>query len=408
MAALVDCGGPQSCCIHSLDSNPIKKTSSGISSLLSVSLEAVDMQSINSEGHSGSEEEIARNMDALSSRLKIAQFVARTLSQRLEELQKVLTRVKQTSSASSSSDSWGSAPKTPPTVEEPTLPDLKFKKEILSRPSPPSLTRRHTTTAVGQASKPFAGESPGALGWEERAAAFMLKRQIQRSAMEQQDQQQLRDTAQRATGPIPSLTEGTHHRRHVPHASEVRPVHPPRPVSERSGGPSVAASNPNKHHQHPHQHQHHQGQRNQQGQNGAQGQDVLWELERRRQNPRRGALLAAAWATYQDSWEDLNRQIGKDDVQPYLTFATVPWPVLRVSSDPQFSDPTEISVEEMTEFVLSPFHSVEKSKESRIRDAYVRWHPDESARWLEFVVKSERGKVKEGVERVNWCLNNLK
>ena len=118
--------------------------------------------------------------------------------------------------------------------------------------------------------------------------------------------------------------------------------------------------------------------------------------------------MAAAWTTHQDSWEDLNTQIGKEDIQPYLTFATVPWPVLRLSSDPQFSDPSEISVEEMKEFVLSPFHSVEKSKESRIRDAYMRWHPDKSARWLELVVKSERGKVKEGVERVNWCLNNLK
>lgn len=53
MAAIVDCGSPQSCCIHSLESNPIEKHSSGMSSLLSVSLEAVDMQSIDSEEHSG-------------------------------------------------------------------------------------------------------------------------------------------------------------------------------------------------------------------------------------------------------------------------------------------------------------------------------------------------------------------
>jgi len=101
-------------------------------------------------------------------------------------------------------------------------------------------------------------------------------------------------------------------------------------------------------------------------------------------------------------------QIDKADIQPYLTFATVPWPVLRTSSDPPLSNPNEIGIEEMKEFVLSPFHSAEKSKESRIREACMRWHTDKSARWLELVVESERARVKEGVERVNWCLGNLK
>ena len=255
---------------------------------------------------------------------------------------------------------------------------------MLSRPSPPALVRRHTTTAVGHGPSPLTGSTPSG-GWEERAAVFMLKRQSQRSAMEQQNQQQLRDPQQRVISPLPSPTEPMHRRR-ISHSPEARPM-TGRSTSEKTPGMQHAGNR---------------------SPTQVQDQDVLWELERRRQNPRRGALLTAAWTTYQDSWEDLNARIAKEDIQPYLTFSTVPWPVLRVSSDPQFSDPNEIGIEEMKEFVLSPFHSVDKSKESRIRDAYMRWHPDKSARWLEFVVKSERARVKEGVERVNWCLNNLK
>ncbi|KIM27988.1 hypothetical protein M408DRAFT_146774 [Serendipita vermifera MAFF 305830] len=323
-------------------------------------------------------------MDALSSRLKIAQFIAKTLSVRLEELQQALNRVK-TSSSSSSTDSWGSAPKTPPGTQPANLPDAKFKKDMLSRPSPPALVRRHTTTAVGP-SPLMSGTPGGGGGWEERAAAFMLKRQSQRSAMEQQNQQIARDPPRTPISPLSSPTESKH-RRQLSHSSDIRPV-PGRSTSDKPAGMPYggAPKSPNQ----------------------AQDQDVLWELERRRQNPRRGALLAAAWTTYQDSWEDLNTRIGEENIEPYLTFATVPWPVLRVASDPQFSDPNEIGIEEVKEFVLSPFHSTNKSKEARIRDAYMRWHPDKSSRWLEFVVKSERGRVKDGVERVNWCLNNLK
>jgi hypothetical protein len=167
-------------------------------------------------------------------------------------------------------------------------------------------------------------------------------------------------------------------------------------------------------------------------------QEVSWEFERSKLNPRRGALIAAAWESYQDAWDDLLAEQSqteykdKDDHQidsgpeqhdndvddkdekkgnnshPYLTFAKIPWPLAQMSHDPPITDPKSINIEGMREFLLSPFHSTDKSKETRIREAYMLWHPDKSTRWLPLVLESEREAVQMGVERVNWCLNNLK
>lgn len=225
---------------------------------------------------------------------------------------------------------------------------------------PPILQRRHTTTA---ASLNLNLKDRPTTGWEERAAAFMLKRRNQQSAMES-----MVHTPMPRSNPFED--------RRMSRSPEARPA-PARSASDQNPG-------------------------------GNHDQDVLWELERRKQNPRRGALIAAGWITYQDSWDELNAQMARNDIQPYLTFATVPWPVLRMSNDPPFKDPSEIRADDVRDFILSPFHSSEKSKESRVRDSYMRWHPDKSSKWLAFVVLSERAKVKEGMEKVNWCLNNLR
>ncbi|CAG8679735.1 4584_t:CDS:2, partial [Acaulospora colombiana] len=160
--------------------------------LLTVSLHAEDMQTLIGEHMSKLIQmrgmfneilcaEVSRKMDAVSSRLKIAEFISKTLQQHLESLKSTLEQVRQ---AGSSSDSGNSRPRTPTATTDiqpvaVTPPVTKFVA-----PAPPPLMRRHTTTSV-----PTIKDTPG-VGWEERAAAFMLKRQSQRSAMEQQQQQQ--------------------------------------------------------------------------------------------------------------------------------------------------------------------------------------------------------------------------
>jgi hypothetical protein len=283
----------------------------------------------------------------------------KTLNLRIEELQVILATLKQSNSPSETESSTDQ-PTTPPNIIESPFTTARSMDLSPKAATPSMLQRRHTTTAASFALN--LKERP-AVGWEERAAAFMMKRQSQKSAMESQ-----------VHTPMPRSNPFEDRRMSL--SPEARP------------GPARSSSdqNPGLNHD----------------------RDVLWELERRKQNPRRGALIAAGWITYQDAWDELSARMAENDVRPYLTFSTVPWPVLRVSSDPPFGDPSEITVDDMRDFVLSPFHSTEKSKESRIRDTYMRWHPDKSERWLAIVVPSERTKVKEGIEKVNWCLNNLK
>ncbi|PVF92788.1 hypothetical protein CPB86DRAFT_716791 [Serendipita vermifera] len=118
-------------------------------------------------------------------------------------------------------------------------------------------------------------------------------------------------------------------------------------------------------------------------------------------------MINAAWSTYQDAWDEINTRILSNEVRPYLTFATIPWPVLRLSSDPQLKESNEITLEDTREFLLSHFHSPEKTREGRLRDARIRWSTSRSPSWLAFVVAADRERVREGIEQVNWCLNNL-
>jgi len=71
-------------------------------------------------------------------------------------------------------------------------------------------------------------------------------------------------------------------------------------------------------------------------------------------------------------------------------------------------DPCELTPEDIREFLLSPYHSPNKPKEVRIREAYLRWHPDKASKWMAGVIPSDRVRVKQGVDRVSWCLNQLK
>lgn len=267
----------------------------------------------------------------------------------------------------------------------------------ISTPVPPPFLRRHTSI----------GAVPASGGkWEERAAAFMMKRRSMQAAMNASPISDSRISPKLGMVALGGIgANGFYSPPHLRQFAKLPPTTRPvlhRMLSERDV------------------------------------QEVSWEFERSKLNPRRGALIAAAWESYQDAWDDLLAEQSqteykdKDDHQidsgpeqhdndvddkdekkgnnshPYLTFAKIPWPLAQMSHDPPITDPKSINIEGMREFLLSPFHSTDKSKETRIREAYMLWHPDKSTRWLPLVLESEREAVQMGVERVNWCLNNLK
>ncbi|KAF8308385.1 hypothetical protein DL93DRAFT_2044002, partial [Clavulina sp. PMI_390] len=87
-----------------------------------------------------------------------------------------------------------------------------------------------------------------------------------------------------------------------------------------------------------------------------------------------------------------------------LRFGDIPWPIF--SNGPFM--PADITPQTVGAFLLSPFHSVDKSTKERLRSALIQWHPDKfESRWLGMVVDSEKALVAEGVGAVARAINDL-
>ena len=108
--------------------------------------------------------------------------------------------------------------------------------------------------------------------------------------------------------------------------------------------------------------------------------------------------LVKAWNTYETRWAVL-----QSTREERLTFRTVPWPLICTPSAP-----SSLSSANIAFFLLSPLHSGNKSRKDRIREAMQRWHNDKfEPRILPRVIESDRDVVKEGVDAVVRCLNDL-
>lgn len=126
-----------------------------------------------------------------------------------------------------------------------------------------------------------------------------------------------------------------------------------------------------------------------------------------------------AWELYESNWSNLrSRQSGLDRDIPELTFNQIPWPILNVfvslppsSSSKAVSDnflDDIFSVESLSAFLFSAYHSGDKSKRQRIHEALLRYHPDRcSNRVLCFVQKAERSTVERAVKQIAGVLNTL-
>ena len=137
---------------------------------------------------------------------------------------------------------------------------------------------------------------------------------------------------------------------------------------------------------------------------------------------RKAAMIVSAWNAYTRGWDLITNTLGNNasglnapsspspdapSLPPFLSMSSIPWPILRLPMDGEV-DHCDLTSEDIREFLLSPYHSQDKSKEVRIREAYLRWHPDKAGKWMASVILSDRVRVKEAVDRVSWCLNQLK
>lgn len=103
--------------------------------------------------------------------------------------------------------------------------------------------------------------------------------------------------------------------------------------------------------------------------------------------------LTKAWASYQLRWAALTQS---NALEAPLTYTAIPWPV---ANEP--FNPSSLTPERMSTFLLSSLHSPEKVPMERIREAMKLWHPDKfEGRFMGAIAVSDRAVVREGLGMV--------
>lgn len=123
---------------------------------------------------------------------------------------------------------------------------------------------------------------------------------------------------------------------------------------------------------------------------------------------REATIARSGWDAYQSRWAALNASASTSQSDSSnirgLRFGDIPWPIF--SNGPFM--PADITSKTVGAFLLSPFHSVDKSTKERLRAALIQWHPDKfEARWLHLIGESEKALVTEGVGAVARAVNDL-
>jgi hypothetical protein len=121
-----------------------------------------------------------------------------------------------------------------------------------------------------------------------------------------------------------------------------------------------------------------------------------WDNEARRDRE--------GWESYISRWKFLSSSASSSKTSRLLLFGDIPWPIYSTRG----FKPHEITKERVGKFILSRFHSTDKSPRERLRSALILWHPDKfDTKWLPRVDPSEQALVKEGVSAVVRALNEL-
>ena len=325
--------------------------------------------------------DVHRRYDKLTGRLRAAEFTFNTLLSRASELRKVMSN--ELASTSSSTPKDHTSPSYEPPAPSPAPhSNSKSQTPSLSCDPPPTLPTPNTdpdTAPPLPYSFPsnYPESSPFSTDWTQRCTAYYAKRRLREEA---------KKARQASQGNTPSCHSSSH---------ESNPY--ARSHSHSSQPPPQASRPPLRPH----------------------------EPARTREEMRKTAISVSAWNAYTRGWDLITITLGNSasvlrdtpspDVPsppPFLSMSSIPWPILRMPpEDGGGVDPCDdltLTPEDIREFLLSPYHSPNKPKEVRIREAYLRWHPDKAGKWMAGVIPSDRVRVKQAVDRVAWCLNQLK
>jgi len=118
---------------------------------------------------------------------------------------------------------------------------------------------------------------------------------------------------------------------------------------------------------------------------------------------REARIAREGWESYTSRWASLAASASSTSARP-LRFGDIPWPIF--STGPFI--PADITAKRVGSFLLSRFHSTDKTTKERLRAALIQWHPDKfEAKWLRLVDANERTMVTEGVGAVARAINDL-
>jgi hypothetical protein len=341
---------------------------------------------------------VHKRYDKLTGRLRAAEFTFNTLLARASELRNSLSNELAPPPSSIPKDH------TPPSRGLPAPGPIFHSNPKLPKPSNPLPTPLPTPSA-DRSSAAFPPKLPSSdhseppsssTDWTQRCTAYYAKRKLQEEA------KKARQASHDNASPRQSSFCGS-----TPHA---------RPQSFSSQPPLRASQPPPW-----------------ASQSQPQPQPRLhpYERARTRDQMRKASVVVPAWDAYTRGWDLITSTLGSSarargpntpsppapdadadadapsPPPPFLSMASIPWPVLRVPPDGEF-DACDITPEDIREFLLSPYHSPDDPKDVRIREAYLRWHPDKASKWMASVIPSDHVRVKQAVDRVAWCLNQLK
>jgi hypothetical protein len=336
--------------------------------------------------------DVHRSYDRLTGRLRAAEFTFNTLLSRASELRKVMSNEPASASTSTSTPKDHMPPLYgPPAPGSASHSNSKSRPPSLScdlPPTPPTPNidpdKASFLPYLSPSNNPES--SPFSTDWAQRCTAYYAKRKLQEEA------KKARIASQANAPSYQSSFHGSHpHARAQPRSSSQPPPPPQTPHPQRR----------------PHE--------------PARGRDEM----------RKAAISVSAWNAYTRGWDLITNTLGNNNNNnnnasasglkstpmspspntpsppPFLSMSSIPWPILRIPLDGEV-DYCDFTSEDIREFLLSPYHSPNKPKEVRIREAYLRWHPDKAGKWMASVVPSDRVRVKQAVDKVAWCLNQLK
>ncbi|KAJ1301969.1 hypothetical protein OPQ81_000806 [Rhizoctonia solani] len=105
---------------------------------------------------------------------------------------------------------------------------------------------------------------------------------------------------------------------------------------------------------------------------------------------RRSTSILDAWRSYELRWSTFATAYATQRIG----FSDIPWPMVQTPSGSE-----SMTSQAVSELILSPLHSVGRTRKERLREALLKWNPDTfEHRWLGFILEDEKPRVVEAVE----------